>query len=72
MEAVTTLFRNFEVEEFHVFVNLSHYPFDAFENFLNDRVVHSTKLLSDTRIISVNKLMDKFFHSCMLIYASIY
>jgi hypothetical protein len=72
MEAVITLFWNFEVEEFHVFVNISHYTFDALENFLNDHVVHSTKLLSEIRIISVNKLLDKFFHSCMLISASIY
>jgi hypothetical protein len=72
MQAVITLFWNLEVEEFHVFVNHSHYTFDALLNFLNDHVVHNTKLLSDIRIISINKLLDKIFHSCMLISASIY
>jgi len=68
MEAVISLFWNFEAERLHVFIEFSHYPFNASCNPLYGLEVHSTKLLSDIWIISLFKLLYEFLHSSMLIF----
>ena len=68
MEAVASMFRHYKAEGFHVFVELSHDAFDAYDNPLDGLEVHSTKLLRDIWIISNYELLNKFLHSSMLVF----
>ena len=68
MEAVIPMLWHFEAERLHVFIELNHYPFNAYYNPLNGLEVHSTKHMRDIWIISLFKLLDEFLHSGMLVF----
>ena len=68
METVTSMFWNYKAKRLHVFVELSYYPVDTYENSLDGFEVHSTKLLRNIWIISVYELLDEFLHISLLVF----
>jgi hypothetical protein len=72
MDAVISMFWNYEAEWFHVFIDLiNHYRFDTDNNSLNGIEVYSTKLLCDIWIISYYELLHELFNCRVLIFTRV-